>query len=185
MTEDNKYYGIYPSFCALNKDPEQRGRIKVKCPEILGGSTLSAWCEPCVNVAYDNGGDFYIPVINEGVWIMFIDGDVNKPVWIGGWWQQSKTPLSSGYNDVDKIRIIKYADCVITMKNNMIDINIGQGSTELLINNGKLTIVGDVDITGNVTVQGYIHTTDDVVAGGISLQNHTHTGVHGETSPAH
>ncbi|WP_322202857.1 hypothetical protein [Acutalibacter intestini] len=40
---------------------------------------------------------------------------------------------------------------------------------------------GNIKITapGNVTVNG------DVIADGISLENHTHTGVHGETSKPH
>lgn len=40
---------------------------------------------------------------------------------------------------------------------------------------------GNINITapGNVTVNG------DVIADGISLENHTHSGVHGETSKPH
>lgn len=41
----------------------------------------------------------------------------------------------------------------------------------------NITAPGGVNINGNVTVSG------DVVASGKSLVNHTHKGVHGETSP--
>jgi hypothetical protein len=41
----------------------------------------------------------------------------------------------------------------------------------------NITAPGGVNINGNVTVSG------DVVASGKSLVNHTHMGVHGETSP--
>ena len=43
---------------------------------------------------------------------------------------------------------------------------------------------GGVNITGNVTVQGTITASGDIVGNGHSLSNHTHTGVHGETSSA-
>ena len=75
-----------------------------------------------------------------------------------------------------------------------------------LINNGTLVsvtpdntvnIIGNVNIKGNVSIQGNyscsgtsrmsgkIACDSDITAGSISVQNHTHTGVHGETSSAH
>ncbi|MDR1463633.1 MAG: phage baseplate assembly protein V [Azoarcus sp.] len=43
--------------------------------------------------------------------------------------------------------------------------------------NGGLTVNGGASGPGNATFNGYIHTTLDVVAGTVSLQNHVHTGV--------
>lgn len=43
---------------------------------------------------------------------------------------------------------------------------------------------GGVNIVGNVTVQGTITASGDIKGNGHSLSNHTHTGVHGETSSA-
>lgn len=42
-----------------------------------------------------------------------------------------------------------------------------------------------ITATSGVTINGDVHVNGDVIADGISLQNHTHTGVHGETSKAH
>ena len=41
---------------------------------------------------------------------------------------------------------------------------------------------GGFELTGNITVTGGITTTKDVVAGGISLQNHKHPGDSGGTT---
>ena len=101
---EKKYYGVYQAIVTNIKDPEKRGRIKVKCPSVLGGSVESAWCDPIVTVAYDNGGDFCIPTKNEAVWVQFIEGDANRPVYLGGWWQQNMTPLGSNYSKVDKAK---------------------------------------------------------------------------------
>lgn len=146
-----KYYGLYQGIVTNINDPEKRGRIKVKCPDILGGDAESAWCDPMIPVAYDNGGDFCIPAKNEAVWIQFIAGDVNRPVWTGGWWQKNMTPLGKTYSSIDKVRIISYADCTITMKDNTIDINVGSGSYDLRIANGKVTVNGNLVVNGNIS----------------------------------
>lgn len=51
---------------------------------------------------------------------------------------------------------------------------------------GKFTGTGGMAISGGsgATVDGQVATTGDVVAGEISVQNHTHTAPHGETSAA-
>lgn len=52
---------------------------------------------------------------------------------------------------------------------------------------GLITGKGGMAISGGsgATVDGSLQTTGDVVAAGISLDTHTHTGVHGETSGPH
>ena len=47
---------------------------------------------------------------------------------------------------------------------------------------GSLVQIGDMTITGHLHVYGEITCTGDVVAGGISLRNHTHTGDSGGTT---
>lgn len=50
---------------------------------------------------------------------------------------------------------------------------------------GDLSVTGDIDCASNITAGGTIHSDGDTTAGSISLQSHTHTGVHGETSGPH
>ena len=172
------YYGLYQGIVTRTDDPEKRGRIKVLCPSVLGDSIESAWCDPLVNVAYDNGGDFCIPNKDEAVWLQFIEGDANKPVWLGGWWRKNTTPLGETYTDADKIRIINYADCTIVMKQGVISINVSDGDFDLKIENKKVTIQGDFSMQGNLSVNGDISARSiqgtEVKAGGVSLANHTH-----------
>lgn len=173
------YYGLYQGIVTRIDDPEKRGRIKVLCPSVLGDSIESAWCDPLVNVAYDNGGDFCIPNKDEAVWLQFIEGDANKPVWLGGWWQKNMTPLGGTYTDADKIRIISYADCTITMKKGVININVSDGDFDLKIENKKVTIQGNFSMQGNLSIDGDISAKSiqgtEVKANGVSLSNHTHS----------
>ena len=149
---NKEYFGVYKGVVCNIKDPEKRGRIKVTCPEVLGATVESAWCDPCVPVAYDGGGDFCIPHIDETVWLMFQGGDSNKPVYFGGWWQKDKTPFSTGYSNVDKTRIISYGDCTITMSSGSININIGSGNGDLIIQDKKVIINGDLEVQGNISM---------------------------------
>lgn len=164
-----KYYGIYQGIVTNIKDPEKRGRIKVKIPMILGGEAESAWCDPMIPIAYDNGGDFCIPTKDEMVWLLFIAGDPNRPVWLGGWWQKEMTPLGTKYDDSDKVRIINYADCTIVMQDGKISINVGEGDCDLKIEHGVVTVSGDLKVEGSIISDSI--TTNS----GESLAEHTHS----------
>ena len=161
---DNKYYGIYQGVVSNIKDTEKRGRIKVQCPDVLG-EVESAWCDPVIPVAYDGGGDFCMPAVEETVWVMFIAGDANRPVWFGNWWQKEMTPLGKTYKDIDKVRIINYADCTITMKDGVININVGEGVCDLKIEHNKVTVKGNLTVEGNVSCYGLTAGSIRAVAG--------------------
>ena len=154
---ESKYYGIYQGVVSKTQDPEKRGRIKVTCPTVLGDGTESAWCDPVVPVAYDNGGDFCLPHSGETVWVQFIEGDANKPVWLGGWWQKEMTPLGGDYSKAEEMRVISYADCIITMEQGVINITVAGGEFDLKIEDKKLTIEGELVIKNDLTVKGEIH----------------------------
>lgn len=57
------------------------------------------------------------------------------------------------------------------------------GETELKAKKDGVYIKGKIEITGDVKITGKVDTTGDVTACGKSLMNHTHTGVHGGTTP--
>lgn len=147
-----KYVGFYKAIVSKTNDPEKRGRIKCIIPEVLGGDMESAWCDPCVPVAYDNGGDFCLPKKKETVWIAFEKGDPNYPVYLGGWWKRNETPLED-YSDKENTRVISYSNCVIKLKDNTINISVGGGETDLQIQNNKITINGSLKVKGNINCE--------------------------------
>jgi uncharacterized protein involved in type VI secretion and phage assembly len=71
------YYGLYRGAVVDNQDPEQRKRLKVQIPQILGKS-ISPWALSCLP---NSGGS--VPVVGAIVWVMFEGGDADRPVWIG------------------------------------------------------------------------------------------------------
>lgn len=107
-------YGLYAGEVVSLKDPEHRGRIKVKIAELLGTVT-SAWCEPCVPCCFENGGDFCLPELKDYVWVTFVNGDIERPVYLGGWWTKDSSPLGKTYENKSDLRIISFGNMSITM----------------------------------------------------------------------
>ena len=81
----NSYYGIYRGRVDNNIDPMLLGRILVTVPDV-GGLTPLSWAMPAVPIAGKQMGTFMVPQIGSGVWVQFEAGDMNRPVWTGGWW---------------------------------------------------------------------------------------------------
>ena len=57
-------------------DPEQRHRIQVQVPSVTGAT--ATWAMPCLPA-----GATALPGVGDGVWILYEDGDPDRPVWIG------------------------------------------------------------------------------------------------------
>lgn len=112
------FYGKYRAKVVDVDDPQYRGRIRVMCPKVLGESK-SSWCEPCVPVAYDNGGDFAIPKVGEFVWVEFEEGNSNKPIYTGGLWSANNSP-SPPYEV--GTRLITWGNCKIVMTGSSVNI---------------------------------------------------------------
>lgn len=188
--------GFHRGIVSNIEDPEQRGRIKCLIPDVLGKEVESAWCEPCVTVAYDRGGDFCLPNVKETIWIAFEDGNPNKPIYMGNWWQKGMTPLGANYGaEKSQVRVINYANCLITLKDSTISVNVGGGGVELLINNGSVAITGNLTVSGNINAgsintgpitsgainAGSLSTSGSVNSGSLSTGNITATTIQATT----
>jgi uncharacterized protein involved in type VI secretion and phage assembly len=68
-----------------NIDPEQRGRLLVQVPDVLGLGT-SSWAMPSVPFAGPQLGAYTVPVIGSGVWVEFEGGNPDYPIWSGCFW---------------------------------------------------------------------------------------------------
>jgi len=80
------YFGKYKGTVLVNVDPELRGRIICKVPDVLG-LVPSSWCEACVPLAGPAPmGIYVVPPIGAGVWVEFEQGNPDYPIWVGGWW---------------------------------------------------------------------------------------------------
>ena len=91
-TSPNKQYlGKFRGTVLQNVDPEQRGRLQLLIPDVLG-PIPSSWAEPCVPLAGPVGppmGVYLVPPIGAGVWVEFEQGDPDHPIWVGCRWGAS------------------------------------------------------------------------------------------------
>jgi uncharacterized protein involved in type VI secretion and phage assembly len=83
-----RYYGKYQGTVVNNIDPMQTGRVQVRVPDVLGPG-VSSWALPCVPVAGLQAGFFAVPPPDSHVWVEFEQGDQNRPIWTGGFWNDT------------------------------------------------------------------------------------------------
>ncbi len=161
-----KFYGKYRALVTNVNDPNKSGRIKVRCPKVLG-EYESGWCYPCVPIAFTDGGFFFVPKVNDYVWVEFEDGDPSQPIWVGSCWQPNRTPLQSNYNPNDKIVLVSRNQHIIELsdKDNTLIVKMKDG-TRLKVGNGfeitaptgkKTIFYGDVEMKNTLKVSGDIY----------------------------
>ena len=78
MAKDEQLWGKYRAEVLDIKDPEMRGRIKVKCERLLPDKPELGWAESCFMP-----GEFNLPRKGDFVWIEFENGDIALPIWVG------------------------------------------------------------------------------------------------------
>lgn len=129
---ETKYFGKYRAIVVDNDDPERRGRIRVQCPAVLG-IYKSAWCEPCLSYATDFAGDYHVPPLSEAIWVEFEEGDVNKPIWNGGWYKNNSSPLLPESKPED-YRFISFKNSVLRMGDCefLFELRVGDGTSSVL-----------------------------------------------------
>lgn len=90
---EEKRYGKYRGIVIDNKDPEKRGRLKLRVPTVLD-KQVTNWALPCMPYGGANQqGMFMIPEVDALVWVEFEEGDINCPIWVGTFWQhEGETP---------------------------------------------------------------------------------------------
>lgn len=80
-----QHLGKHRGLVLNNIDPEQRGRLLVQVPDVLGLG-ISSWAMPSVPFAGPQLGAYMIPVIGSGVWVEFEGGNPDYPIWTGCFW---------------------------------------------------------------------------------------------------
>jgi hypothetical protein len=77
MAMENKFYGVYRGVVIDNKDPLNKGRLKLRIPQVLG-DTVTEWAWGIFpNIAVT------LPEISDGVFVSFEGGDPSFPIWLG------------------------------------------------------------------------------------------------------
>lgn len=94
MKETRRYYGKYRGMVMQPFDPQTGGRVVASVT--VGGVPLQVVADACMPFGGPGMGLFGVPPAGAGVWIEFVEGDLNKPVWSGCWWPDGQLQLSLG-----------------------------------------------------------------------------------------
>jgi hypothetical protein len=89
-------YGKYRGKVTENKDPLRLGRIRALVPAVA--QDVLNWAMPCVPYAGPQEGFLMLPPVGANVWVEFEGGDLNYPIWSGGFWgdaQQQQPPTDA------------------------------------------------------------------------------------------
>lgn len=170
---NSQILGVVAALVTDNKDPEERGRIKIKFPW-MGDEAGEAWAR---HVTLNKGMVFY-PDVDDEVLVAFEHGDIDSPYIIGSLWNnQDKPPEknSDGENNIkmiktrsghtikindkegeEKIEIIDKTEgnkISIDSANNKISI-VCAGDIELLASDGKIIIdATEIEIKSSTTIK--------------------------------
>ena len=106
--------------------------------------------------------EYWMPDVGEQVLVLFLPNSNHEGFVLGSMYNDEDTPPEKE----EYMRTMRFEDGTTIRYNT-------KTHTLYVECKGPITIKAD----GNVTVIG------DVIADGVSLKNHTHIGVHGETSP--
>lgn len=114
--------------------------------------------------------EYKMPKVGSQVLVVHLSNGAAAGVCLGHYWNEKNTSKATGEGVFRKELGQDYGEAFIEFKGGTVTIHAD-----------KIKIDGAVTATKSVTVSG------DVKAGesGISLIEHTHTGVHGETSKPH
>jgi hypothetical protein len=78
MDDIKRFHGLYRGVVKSTSDPQGQRRIQVSVPQVTA-SEVTDWAYP-VEPA---GIHMDLPVIGQGVWISYIGGDPEHPIWHG------------------------------------------------------------------------------------------------------
>jgi hypothetical protein len=132
-----KFYGKYQGTVVDNKDEDKRGWLKVKVPAVLHKAEV--WARPCLPP-----GHFFIPDVDETIWVEFEAGDTRHPIWVGVWYVADAVPPEAQVNPPTH-RVVH------TKAGHLVDISDEDGKAQIVIRHATNSFVSITD-DGSVTI---------------------------------
>lgn len=141
-----------------------------------------------VPVAMIRGGGFFLrpwyKAGDVGV-IVYADHDIDRIAEAG---QECQPNTERNHGEEDALFVgafIPKSNPVKGVPDDTFVLSTEGGGVYIALHHDHIEIKGNIKMVGNVQQAGRTDVTEDVTASGISLNSHTHTGVHGETTGPH
>jgi hypothetical protein len=103
------FYGKYAGRVVSTSDPLKLGRVKIRVPVIHGingsdsglvGDEDLPWALPSslpAGGSQESGGISWIPTVDDQIWVEFLDGELDKPIWT---WGNQNQPQAAKFSNL-------------------------------------------------------------------------------------
>jgi len=104
----NKIYGVVTAVVTNNKDPDKKGRIKVKYVWMGEAKAIeSNWARVVSLMAGNDRGMHFLPEVDDEVLVAFEHGNINYPYIVGSLWNNTDKVIEKNEDGKNNLRIIK------------------------------------------------------------------------------
>lgn len=103
LTVRNRIYGVYPGIVEYNLDPLHVGRVKVRVPlihqtEVSIDTKDLPWAVPILSLGgVHDVGSYNVPPTGATVYVQFMAGDPEQPLYFGGWYKTPTKPRAINF----------------------------------------------------------------------------------------
>lgn len=161
LEPERKYWGKFRGKVVDTVDPMVGGRLLCTVAA-LPEMTLN-WAMPAVPYASSGQGFFALPIIGSDVWIEFEQGDPDRPIWSGGYWELGEEPIMPEISPEapELINVLRSAFCTLLFNDTPEEGGVTVSATgpvaevpvTLTMNNeGFAVVCGDLSLTMNPEV---------------------------------
>ena len=152
--EITRYYGKYAGIVVSNSvedlelDREHHlGEIIVRVPGILEDADDGQQPIEVIALPSFAPGFFFVPELDAHVWVEFIAGDIDYPIWTGVWYPVNQVPKT--FDDVDPDEAQKIFR---TASGHVIQLDNTDGDEKIVIQHNSETAI-TIDVDGNVVIE--------------------------------
>lgn len=148
----HKYFGKYAGRVLERGAPDDanhRGELLVEVPGILeeapngsGEQALQVIAKPCFQP-----GSFFIPAVEAQVWVEFVAGEIDHPIWTGVWYPVDAAPQTN-----DDQAPTEFQTVVRTPGGHVVQLDDTEGEEKLVIHHKSKSVL-TIDKDGNITIE--------------------------------
>jgi uncharacterized protein involved in type VI secretion and phage assembly len=126
---ENRHWGKYRGIVADRNDPDQLGRLRLRVPSLLADA-VTGWAWPATPYAGAGIGLLALPQKDDLVWVEFLEGDLEHPIWSGGSWAKP-----GGQTEIPQEATGAYPDQVVlkTRSGNVVVLSDADGDEQIII----------------------------------------------------
>jgi uncharacterized protein involved in type VI secretion and phage assembly len=162
------WFGIVPARVVDHNDPKKMGRIKVKY--FWQEDTPAHWARMMTPHAGGSRGFMFLPEVGDEVGVSFEDGDPERPVVLGCFWNGVDQAPRAGFWDKSK-DVESNTDLtqnnvkrIVTKSGNRIQLSDKKGQESIVLatpNSTRIGLIENATETGRTTV--FIHSSGDIL----------------------